>query len=776
VCVCVCVLFACLDASSFPNILPDQGGLGVIIYQICNNMALKENGLNLSHIIGLTTVSNSCLVCCPVSGDIFYAAGCVVVRHSVRNNEQEGFITVPRAISCLDISSDGTRLAVGERGHLPCCTIWDLATRTQVYSLAGHKNGIGCVAISPSGKFIVTVGFKHDRQLIFWSGLTGTRLSVYKLGNKVRGISFHRDESYFVTCGDKHLKYWTLSTSADGETTLTGRAASILEEHKDAVFMDVCCGHGAFTNKVFCTTSTGVLCTFNESTMIEHCVNIESRSTFALALVTTNDGKSGQLLVGCANGVIRSFSADSLEYIRMLPLPCPLSDLDPSPKYPACYALRSSPSTQGLAAIYADRSLFVWNVEDLASAEVAISKCYHRGCVWDFCFLNEYYKNDELSYAYMSQRFATCSADNSVRVWNLEKARNRNSEDELLHSIELVADENTIAAAHRKGYPRTGGLHHANVGASVSSLASQDSSVATEPSVGLAIGQATLLGLPSNRGDSAGGIGALDLSAGLPDTEIPDRPTGVCAPRAIALHPQGNRVVSGDKLGKLSLIDLDAMRVEVDFHAHSAEILTLSFSPILKKLNDNSWVIASDSDYKERERQPGSIMVLLASAGRDRLIHVFDATIELVRGPNNKMQRKFRGFRPICTLDHHSSSVTVVKFSADGQRFISCGGDKTMVFCSVNGPTITKLKSIQTPHGTINGLAIEATNKFAVTSGQDKRLNIWNLQSGKHMRAYKNEAVTGELYKADTDPSGWDGIFIQMRKYRPVFRKLFLHV
>jgi WD40 repeat protein len=214
----------------------------------------------------------------------------------------------------------------------------------------------------------------------------------------------------------------------------------------------------------------------------------------------------------------------------------------------------------------------------------------------------------------------------------------------------------------------------------------------------------------------------------------------------------------------------------VDFHAHSAEILTLSFSPILKKLNDNSWVIASDSDYKERERQPGSIMVLLASAGRDRLIHVFDATIELVRGPNNKMQRKFRGFRPICTLDHHSSSVTVVKFSADGQRFISCGGDKTMVFCSVNGPTITKLKSIQTPHGTINGLAIEATNKFAVTSGQDKRLNIWNLQSGKHMRAYKNEAVTGELYKADTDPSGWDGIFIQMRKYRPVFRKLFLHV
>ena len=37
---------------------------------------------------------------------------------------------------------------------------------------------------------------------------------------------------------------------------------------------------------------------------------------------------------------------------------------------------------------------------------------------------------------------------------------------------------------------------------------------------------------------------------------------------------------------------------------------------------------------------------------------------------------------------------------------------------------------------------------------QDRRLNIWNLQSGKHMRAYKNDAVTGELYKSDVDPSG----------------------
>ena len=80
--------------------------------------------------------------------------------------------------------------------------------------------------------------------------------------------------------------------------------------------------------------------------------------------------------------------------------------------------------------------------------------------------------------------------------------------------------------------------------------------------------------------------------------------------------------------------------------------------------------------------------------------------------------------------------------------------NRTLVFCKVNGPEITQIKSVQTPNGTINGLAVETTNKFAVTSGQDKRVNIWNVQTGKLMRAYKSDSIAGDLYKSDVDPSG----------------------
>ena len=38
-----------------------------------------------------------------------------------------------------------------------------------------------------------------------------------------------------------------------------------------------------------------------------------------------------------------------------------------------------------------------------------------------------------------------------------------------------------------------------------------------------------------------------------------------------------------------------------------------------------------------------------------------------------------------------------------------------MVVSKVTGPTISRMKSIQTPSGTVNGLAVDATNKFAIT-------------------------------------------------------------
>ena len=629
-----------------------------------------------------------------------------------------------------------------------------------IMTLKEHKHGIGALSFSPDSKYLVTIGFKHDKKLILWDIDNNTKISEQKLSNKVNSVSFNHDGSYFVTAGDRHLKWWYLIKKYSdpdfevGDYTvseLQGKPASILESLAQAVFTDICIGSSNGKDTVYCTTANGVLCAFLESRMMDKWVNSESSSSYCCCLFNSLGMKS-LLLVGCANGVIRAFDPESLQYIATLPTPAPLSGNALKISYPACYALCKVPrpkQSQGggigakvnsilspprLATIYADRSLLIWDISDIYKVIQFRSFSFHRACIWDIHFVDGLEEESEVDKSISSSvtslarraelqpllpvgTFITCSADNSIRVWNTDSNAHRQSKwksiysKQMLHMIEVevAEDDNNKANKSRESL----------------SIRQSNASVAST------ISNSTIGG--------AGDREPLDLSCGLPDTELPDKPQGSSAPRALAVHPHGRQFVCGDKNGTLCVYDLATMSLTQKMQAHAAEILTLHYSPPMKYTVDGSWVVDFSYDNVQSEGD-NDRLVMLASAGRDRLVHIYDASMST--------------YKPTSTLDNHSSSVTVAKFTSDGQRFLSCGGDRTMVFSTVNGPEITRQKSIQTPHGTINGLAVEATTKFAVTSGADKKLNIWNLQSGKHMRAYKSDLITSELYKCDIDPSG----------------------
>lgn len=58
---------------------------------------------------------------------------------------------------------------VPQSGHLPAVRVWDVAERSQVAELQTHKYGVSCVAFSPSGKHIVSVGNQHDMIVSVWA-------------------------------------------------------------------------------------------------------------------------------------------------------------------------------------------------------------------------------------------------------------------------------------------------------------------------------------------------------------------------------------------------------------------------------------------------------------------------------------------------------------------------------------------------------------------------------------------------------------------------------
>ena len=65
-----------------------------------------------------------------------------------------------KSISCLNFSTDGRYLAVGEYGHLPRLLIWDTESRNVCMDISGHSTGIQCVQFMKGTDFICSVGFE----------------------------------------------------------------------------------------------------------------------------------------------------------------------------------------------------------------------------------------------------------------------------------------------------------------------------------------------------------------------------------------------------------------------------------------------------------------------------------------------------------------------------------------------------------------------------------------------------------------------------------------
>lgn len=63
------------------------------------------------------------------------------------------------------------------------------------------------------------------------------------------------------------------------------------------------------------------------------------------------------------------------------------------------------------------------------------------------------------------------------------------------------------------------------------------------------------------------------------------------------------------------------------------------------------------------------------------------------------------------------------------------------------GPTfqVNRYHQAIAPYGTVYDMDVDATGKYIVTAGQDKRLNIYNIATGKPSRSYKADTDAGEI-------------------------------
>ncbi|XP_033883197.3 WD repeat-containing protein 62-like isoform X2 [Acipenser ruthenus] len=191
--------------------------------------------------------------------------------------------------------------------------------------------------------------------------------------------------------------------------------------------------------------------------------------------------------------------------------------------------------------------------------------------------------------------------------------------------------------------------------------------------------------------------------------------------RVLAVSPDGQHLASGDRCGNLRIYDLQFLDELMNVEAHDSEVLCLEYS------------------------KPETGMSLLATASRDRLIHVLNVDKEY-------------GLEQ--TLDDHSASITAVKFTGDSShvRMISCGADKSIYFRtaekSAGGINFSRTHHV-VGKTTLYDMDVDATRKYAAIGCQDRNIRIYNVDSGKQQKCFKgSQSEDGTLLKVQMDRSG----------------------
>ncbi|KAI2655968.1 WD repeat-containing protein 62 [Labeo rohita] len=518
-------------------------------------------------------------------------------RRDIHNRNGKYLVTGERSYdwaartSVLCVPAHSSSL-VAMSGHMPCVRVWDVAERTQVAEVQCHKYGVACVAFSPNGSYIVSVGYQHDRTVSVWEWKKGTVIASNKVSSRVLAVSFSEDNSYFVTAGNRHVKFWYLDASKERRVNSTvpliGRSG-LLGEHQNSQFCGLACGRGSMASSTYCITHTGLLCQFNSNRQLD------SWTTSAQCLSVSETF----VFCGCADGTVRVFSPQDLRYITTLHRPhCLGVDVsqgtqpghlfgaNPEAQYPDTLALTFDPVTRHLTCVYNDHSVYVWDVRDIRNVGKVYSALYHSGCVWSVETYPEL--EDSLAACLSPGSFLTCSSDNTIRLWKTE-------------------------AEKAEG-------------------ASQD---------------------------------------------------GKSGIRVLGISPDGQHLAAGDRSGNLRIFGLQFMDELQRIEAHDSEVLCLAFSPTETGLH------------------------LLASASRDRLIHIFD------------MENK-------CNL---------VQTTSEGLNF------------SRSHHIVEK--------STLYDMDLDATRTHTAIACQDRNIRVYNVQSGKMKKCFKGSLNDdGTLLKVQLDPSG----------------------
>ncbi|KAJ3379389.1 hypothetical protein HDU92_006708 [Lobulomyces angularis] len=715
----------------------------------------------LERVLGLTVSSNNQLCIHPTESLVAYPAAATLIIYNYKKNKQQLFLTAAnqfldkerqpskwdikknhslnfggvKAISCLSFSNDGEYLAVGEAGHQPRILVWDYKNSKLLADLTGHKFALKAIKFSPTNSsYLVSVGVQHDGNIFVWNWKNGQKLAASKFSVMINTLSFDPTGSFFVTVGFRHVKFWSfdiktynlnMSNALKQQTQQQPNTSNqkpllisqiegkygVMGDHKNNNFVDVSINT---SSNGICWTYTisesGLLVAFNEERIMDKWLDLRVKRGNCISV------SEKYIVCGGSDGIIRIFEPDTLKFISNIPKPTSLiidisgsGDSSINDANPDTVSVRVDTLNQKVVGIYNDHSFIIWDITDCKKILKYRSFLHHSDCVWGVEMNPDSENESSLINQHPDFNKYSCLPANTFITYSSDGTVR-------FWNLETHSSPNAVSVNNDDIYNRN---------------------IYSKELLKILYLNPTALEMNKLKTDATD-----DVNAKLKYEKN-------CGIRALCVSGDGKWLSSGDRAGNIRVHELSTFKEMFCIEAHDAEVLSIDFS--LKSADEST-------------NAPN----LMATASRDRLIHIFDI--------NN-------GFKLLQTLDDHSSSITSVKFCENGKKLLSCAADKSIIFRILQESEIYDSHEYVTFHNesgrsTVYDMDIDATQKFVSTVSQDKRLNIYSTATGKPVRSYKHDQSEeqgmqdnggGGFLKVSMDPSGLFAATASSDKYIRVF-------
>ncbi|MBI4752508.1 MAG: hypothetical protein HY774_28790, partial [Acidobacteria bacterium] len=199
---------------------------------------------------------------------------------------------------------------------------------------------------------------------------------------------------------------------------------------------------------------------------------------------------------------------------------------------------------------------------------------------------------------------------------------------------------------------------------------------------------------------------------------------------AVAIFPDGKRIVSGSANGILKIWDLETRAELATFRGHTGEVTAVAVLPDGRRLVSAS----RDETLKVWEVETGAeLATFTGHTSGVKAVAVLPDGRRLVSASDDQTLKiwNVETGAELATFTGHTSGVTAVAVLPDGRRLVSAAGDGTLKVWEVE--TGTELATFTGHTSGVTAVAVLPDGRRLVSASWDHTLKVWAVETGAEL-------------------------------------------